>query len=569
MRNNDVDKKSIIFEQKAFDTLFELIVSGNLEALHYGELKKQAEFLSLLTGFENLISLDANRIDEFPHQIEAARRALKNMRGRALLADEVGLGKTIEAGIILKELILRGLVRKILILTPASLVTQWKQELETKFFEKFVINRHVNGWEEHNKIIASLDLAKGDKHAAKIHQIDYDLVIIDEAHRLKNRHTKAWQFVNKIKKKYILMLTATPVHNDLMELYNLITLLKPGQLGTTRKFRSDFIATGDAKKPKNQVELKRLLSEVMIRNRRSNTEVKIPPRTVYAYNTELSKSESELYRQLNDFSKSHADSRQDILHFILLQKQFCSSTRALSLSLRSIMNSHPKWKNDIGDLAHMAESIEINTKLSGVKQILKQAQDRVIIFTDFRPTCEYLEQELSQEGYSVCVFHGGLNRRQRDHNIETFAKDGDALICTKAGAEGRNLQFCNIMVNFDLPWNPMLVEQRIGRIHRIGQKREVFVFNLSLKKTIEEYILELLTNKLKMFEIVIGELDLILGNLESDETFEGTLKNIWAESLKDGKFAERLEAFGDKLTESRDRFAEIKETELIVSQIFD
>lgn len=123
MRNNNADKEFIIFEQKAFDTLFELIVSGNLEALRYGELKKQAEFLSLSTGFENLISLDANRIDEFPHQTEAARRALKNMRGRALLADEVGLGKTIEAGIIFKELILRGLVRKILILTPASLVT--------------------------------------------------------------------------------------------------------------------------------------------------------------------------------------------------------------------------------------------------------------------------------------------------------------------------------------------------------------------------------------------------------------------------------------------------------------
>ncbi len=307
----------------------------------------------------------------------------------------------------------------------------------------------------------------------------------------------------------------------------------------------------------------------MIRNRRSNTEVKIPPRTVYAYNTELSKPESELYCQLNDFSKSHADSPQDILHLILLQKQFCSSTQALSLSLRSIMNSHTNWKNDIGDLAHLAASIEINTKLSGVKKILKQAQDKVIIFTDFRPTCEYLEQKLSQEGYNVCVFHGGLSRRQRDHNIERFAKDGDTLICTKAGAEGRNLQFCNIMVNFDLPWNPMLLEQRIGRIHRIGQKREVFVFNLSLKKTIEEYILELLTDKLNMFEIVIGELDLILGNLESDATFEGTLKKIWAESLKDGKFAERLETFGDKLAESRDRFAEIKETELIVSQIFD
>ena len=146
MRDNDADKEFILFNQKAFDDLFERIVSGNLETLRYGELKKRAEFLSLLTGFENLISLDANQIDEFPHQIEAARRALKDMRGRALLADEVGLGKTIEAGIILKELSLRGLARKILILTPASLVTQWREELETKLSFLLILDQHANTW---------------------------------------------------------------------------------------------------------------------------------------------------------------------------------------------------------------------------------------------------------------------------------------------------------------------------------------------------------------------------------------------------------------------------------------
>lgn len=170
------------------------------------------------------------------------------MRGQAILADEVGLGKTIEAGIVLKEYLIRGLVKRVLILTPASLCWQWYQELAEKFQIYAGIQKSEWDWEHAEVLIASIDTAKLDPHASIIKNIPYDMVIIDEAHKLKNSKTKAWQLVNSLQKKYCLMLTATPIQNDLKELYNLITLLKPGQLGSYRSFKQKFMQ--DLRTPK-------------------------------------------------------------------------------------------------------------------------------------------------------------------------------------------------------------------------------------------------------------------------------------------------------------------------------
>ena len=205
-------------------------------SLLWAEIRREAERIALAPGFDRLITLDANTIKELPHQIEVAKRVLRHMGGRAILADEVGLGKTIEAGIILKELLVRGLARRVLILTPASLVMQWQGELESKFFERFATPTDPEEWQHAAKAIASYDRARSARHAKQILRHRWDLVIIDEAHKVKNHRTAAYRFLQQIDRNYLLLLTATPLQNDLRELYNLVTLLRPGQLGTWHDF---------------------------------------------------------------------------------------------------------------------------------------------------------------------------------------------------------------------------------------------------------------------------------------------------------------------------------------------
>jgi SNF2 family DNA or RNA helicase len=211
------------------------------------DLRLRAENLRLSTGFDNLICLDDISIDQHAYQLEAALRALRDMRGRALLADEVGLGKTIEAGIVMKELVERGLAQSVLILVPASLTAQWHEEMLQKFHTDFtVIHRprdlELPDGETRIRWIVSLSRAKRARYAQALLAREYDLLIVDEAHKLKNRRTKVHRFVNQIRKRYVLLLTATPVHNDLMELYGLINILRPGHLGTVRTFKHNFVA---------------------------------------------------------------------------------------------------------------------------------------------------------------------------------------------------------------------------------------------------------------------------------------------------------------------------------------
>src|SRR3982751_552140 len=218
-------------------------------SLVWAELRREAERIALAPGFDRLITLDANTIKELPHQIEVARRVLRRpMGGRAILADEVGLGKTIEAGIIIKELLVRGLARRVLILTPASLVMQWQGELQSKFFERFATPTDPDDWHHATKAIASYDRARSPRHAKQILRHRWDLVIIDEAHKVKNHRTAAYRFLQQIDRNYLLLLTATPLQNDLRELYNLVTLLRPGQLGTWQEFKRQHIAPGDKRK---------------------------------------------------------------------------------------------------------------------------------------------------------------------------------------------------------------------------------------------------------------------------------------------------------------------------------
>lgn len=562
----------IFFDSPAYDQLLKELQAGKTEPREWFELRLQAEKIALSPGFEQLLSLNTNTIDEYPHQIDAVLTALRRMRGRALLADEVGLGKTIEAGIILKELIMRGLARNILILVPAPLTQQWQEEMETKFGEEFVVNTSLDGWTENNRIIASIDLAKRPDHSQKILERSWDMLIVDEAHRLRNRSSVAWKFVNSVKRKYMLLLTATPVHNELAELYALVTLLKPGLLKTYRAFKDRYVNYNNPLKPINGAELKGLLSEVMIRNRRSSVSVKFPPRTAYTYRVKLSKAEYELYTATSQFIRNTSPSGTELMMLSLMQREVCSSASSLLGTLDKLTSApecSDERKQRFSQLSDLARAVPAVSKVDAACKIVNEANDKVIVFTEFSASQKLISDALRANGVSVVEFHGGLTPAEKNAAIQSFKNDVQVLVSTESGGEGRNLQFCNVMINYDLPWNPMLVEQRIGRIHRLGQTREVYVFNLCAQNTIEEYILDLLASKIKMFELVVGELDLILGNLETKDTFEDTLRRIWLESKTDSDAKRELTAFADRIVDARNKFAHIKEADVIVSKIFD
>ena len=261
-------------------------------------LRRAAEELALLPAFDRLITLSTNRIEELPHQIRVAQQVLQPpMSGRAILADEVGLGKTIEAGIILKELAVRGLARRILILTPASLVTQWVDELASKFFEPFIPIESPDEWDDTTRAIASYDRARQDAHAQELLRHRWDLVIVDEAHKCKNHTTARYQLLQRIRRNYLLLLTATPIQNDLRELYNLVTLLRPGHLGTWREFQRAYVSGGNTREVKQAEALRDLTSRVMIRTRRASVAdvMGLPARRPRHPPIELTAPEADLY----------------------------------------------------------------------------------------------------------------------------------------------------------------------------------------------------------------------------------------------------------------------------------
>ncbi len=538
-------------------------------------LRLQAEQLHLISGFDRLIAIGDTNIHHYEYQIQTALEALRRMRGQVLLADEVGLGKTIEAGIITKELIGRNLARSILILTPASLVGQWQDEMLVKFGEHFKIAEKEDDWRE-NRIIASIDLAKRKEASAILKARHFDLLIVDEAHRLKHRGTIGFKFVNSLKKKYVLLLTATPVHNDLTELYSLITILKPGIFGTIRSFKRKFMLKDDPRIPNNEDQLKHILREVMIRNRRDKVGIRLPPRKAAIYHMELSETEQALYTGVTDYVRDEfrrdTEYETHILSLITLQRELCSSPQATRQTLLNFLQRpYPqRTRERLEMFVKLCEAIPVSRKTTAVLEILNKFSDPTIIFVEFIETMKALQTALEQAGYSVELFHGGLGGTQaRREAIERFRKSKQILISTQAGGEGLNLQFCRQIINYDLPWNPMRVEQRIGRVHRLGQDRDVFVFNLSVTGTIEARVLELLSHKIRMFELVIGELDMILGDLETDRTFEQKIADIFLQSPDEASLEREFEKFGEELVSARKHFDQIKSGQEVLSDITD
>ncbi|MFO7317059.1 MAG: SNF2-related protein [Bacilli bacterium] len=467
----------------------------------------------LITDFSGLQAPKfLTNIQFLDHQIDAARTVIEKMNGKAILADEVGLGKTIEAGLILKEYILRGLVKKALILVPASLLTQWVDELNGKFSIPAIGCRKKNvPFEQYDFVVMSMDMAKRSPYREKIYEQDYDMIIIDEAHKLKNNKTQTYQFVQGLKKKFCLLLTATPIQNNIFEIFYLVSLLKPGHLGNIESFQAYF------RKGKNGLQedeyLKELVNQVMIRNRRQDTGIEWVGRHVETIPIQLTEEEQEVYGMIEHL-KERINLYSNSFVMTTLLKEMCSSKEAAYLTLIKLKEKvqSREEREYIDEIIEKMSQLDVNSKAEKTYEIIQKAKEKVIIFTEYRATQLYLQWYLYQKGIKSVLFNGKFSKNKRDWMRKLFQDYADVLIATESGGEGINLQFCHHVINFDLPWNPMKIEQRIGRVHRFGQQSDVYIYNLAIQNTIEDRIIDLLTNKIDVFEKIVGDLDDILTN---------------------------------------------------------
>ncbi len=533
--------------------------SSSLEAY---TLKIRGERITLLEGFDTLLCLEAlSGVEKYWYQIETVKKVLKYHRGRVLLCDEVGLGKTIEAGMLLKEYLLRGLVRHALILVPPSLVAQWKDELAVKFGiecrttddqeyrespEKF--------WKDTQLIIASINTAKSKQNFGYVTERTYDLVIVDEAHHVKNRESQNWKLVNALRKKYVFLLTATPVQNDLLELYNLITLLRPGTLGTPAIFKKEFVSSSDRRRPRNPEKLRELLRQVLVRNIRALVDVALPPRSAVTFSLTGNERERSLYVQVSDLVRKihneHPRTSRMLLSTLLMEAG--SSSQALLPTLIEQKETGLSiYEKEIDSLISLCSSGIEGAKEQKLIEIIMSSGEKAIVFVRFKETLKHLARLLLQRKISCALFHGSLSAAEKEQQISSFRDTSRVLLSTESGGEGKNLQFCSTLINYDLPWNPMKIEQRIGRIHRIGQTEPVSIYNLCLKESIESHILSVLEEKINMFQLVIGEIGMIIGAIESEKEFDDIVLDLWLASSGKDELREGFDRLGQELIEAK------------------
>lgn len=552
--------------------------------------------------YNKLSSLSNSRTRLLPHQIEATHRVVNALKPRFLLADEVGLGKTIEAGLIMKELMLRKNYKNIIIIVPAPLQVQWQQELKNKFNEEFIIINNKNFKlirnKKINKIITSIDFIKNHRYYEPLLEINWEFAVFDEAHRLRrdyNKITQAYHFAEKISNRVeaLLLLSATPFRGKIEELYFLIKLLDPHLLGPEHTFFQEYVLP--AKNGENIKKIRNLINKIVIRRRKIDVGG-FTKRIAKTIKFDLSPEERIFYDETTEYVKKEYNLSKQMQNraigfiMIVFQKLLDSSTRALlkALEKRKIMLETKLYKSytiseeinyDLEELIEYSENedeiienidsmenqivsfqdlrkeilvlsrlislgkrIKQDTKALKLKETIeslkKNGHNKIVIFTQFRTTQDYLVEVLNE--YKVNIFHGSLNAEQKEKEIEEFKNQGEILICTEAGGEGRNLQFSNVLINYDLPWSPLKMEQRIGRIHRFGQKNDVLILNFSTKDTVAERVLSILENKIKIFEDSLGPSDMLLGSIEDEVNLSQFIMDFVSGKISKEKFEENI-----------------------------
>lgn len=588
------------------------------------------------------------QVDLNPHQVEAALFAFRSPLSKgAILADEVGLGKTVEAGLVISQKWAER-KRKILIITPANLRKQWSQELqdkfflssvilETKSFNEFIKSGNLNPFKQAEIIICSYQFAKAKE--PYLRQVKWDLVVIDEAHRLRNVYKTSNKIARSIKESLEdapkILLTATPLQNSLLELYGLVSIIDDYAFGDLKSFKSQYSRVNSNATPEQFNELKERLKPICKRTlRRQVLEyIRYTNRIALVEEFYPTPDEQRLYELVSDYLQTDnlyalpASQRQ--LMTLILRRLLASSTYAISGTLakladklENIVTAHNQ--NDTGELtdllsdydtcdeladeyddsdesetkkekiytdfdianirlemaslkefSELAESIQRNSKgemlfkalEKGFTELERLAQQsasktsaakKAIIFTESRRTQEYLRNLLETQGYEgkIVLFNGTNTdassqaiyqawvKRYKDTDkvtssrtadmraalVDYFREEATVMIATEAAAEGINLQFCSLVINYDLPWNPQRIEQRIGRCHRYGQKFDVVVVNfLNKANAADQRVYELLNDKFRLFDGVFGASDEVLGSIESGVDFEKRIARIYQE----------------------------------------
>jgi superfamily II DNA or RNA helicase len=552
--------------------------------------------IRLAHQFDPLYAVNVSQIDPLPHQIDGVYfRILRQPTIRFLLADDPGAGKTIMAGLVLKELKQRGLVNRILIVVPGHLRDQWIREMKEKFGETFkAIDRDVmnaspyqNVWLEENQAITSMDFAKQDDVKVSLAEATWDLVIVDEAHKLaayeygekitKTQRYKLGELLSK-NSTFLLFLTATPHRGDPSNFRLLLNLLEPGF------FANNEILVESIRNRDNPLFLRRLKEDL---KRFDGTPI-FPPRKVTTIKYRLSDDEKILYNAVTDYVQKYYNKalmikeekrkRNITFALLILQRRLASSVRAVRKSLErrrnrlqellkqgqiiqeveyiseDILEDMPeieRWRreeellekltssetreeleeeierlNELIRLAKEVEKKEIETKLNELKNVIdaeeiKKRKEKLLIFTESKDTLEYLVEKIREWGYTVTFIHGGMNLFKRIDAEHEFKEKAQIMVSTEAGGEGINLQFCHLMVNYDIPWNPNRLEQRMGRIHRYGQQYEVHIFNLVAIDTKEGRILERLLTKIETIGRQMGKVFDVIGDVISAYLPEG------------------------------------------------
>lgn len=544
------------------------------------------------------------KVDLNPHQLEAAVFAMDSLsRGGCMLADEVGLGKTIEAGIVIGQLASEG-KNRILVLAPATLRAQWQQELKEKFdVDSIVVDGRTvratgNAFDQPVPVvIASHPFAAFRQEL--VSQIQWDLVVIDEAHRLRNSHKPTNKMGKALKaglgKAPKLLLTATPLQNEMSELFGLMSLLDEAILGPEEAFRAHFPIdpeTGGLTE-QSQKEIRSRIAPVVQRTLRRQVReyVKYTNRRSVVEDFTPLPEEQALYDDVSEYLRRNEcaaiEAGKRTLLTLVYRKLLASSTYAIAPTLRRLSETlenklkaaklgqaanallyEPEeikafaeeaesWEDDakprgnvianmerevweLRRFADRADKIKVNAKGEALKRAIDrvftvarahQWPEKAVIFTESKRTLEYLETLLGQHGFEgkICKLTGDAGTPEaRRELVRQFKEEKQILLMTEAGAEGLNLQFCNLLVNYDLPWNPQRVEQRIGRCHRYGQQRDVLVLNfLNRSNAADARLYELLERKLNLFDGVFGASDEILGALESGVDFEKRVLEIY------------------------------------------
>jgi SNF2 family DNA or RNA helicase len=305
--------------------------------------------------------------------------------------------------------------------------------------------------------------------------------------------------VNGLQKRFLLLLSATPVQNNLVELYNLLTLLQPGIFKTPKEFRAAYMVPGKPREPVNREKLRDLMRGVMVRNTRALAALHLPRRQAATFRAEPDAAEAVCYRELGKLARALAVTGQ---HRLAVQHLLMAAGSSPAAAVATIARFADRHQGDAqwGRLLHDYAAVGAGAKEIALLDLLgRNPAQKKMVFVHHRDSMAHLGTLLRARGMSFAVFDGSMSGPEKDAAVDAFRASVSILLCSESGGEGRNLQFCNTLINFDIPWNPMAIEQRIGRIDRIGQTREVFVFNLATAGTIEDQVLRILDEKINMF----------------------------------------------------------------------